>query len=133
MRTHLEFMSDQFEVVPDEDEETNPDIFGLRLAEFVTEHLKANGYEADHIAEDWGRCVIIGNAPFSSFVGCSSYGDDTWLIQIHPDKPFVRRWFKKLDARDWVEQLAATVERALIQHGGAKNLRWWSDAESGRK
>ena len=133
MHTHLEFMSDQFERVPGEDEETNPDIFGLRLAEFVTKHLMANGYEADHIAEDWGRCVIIGNAPFSSFVGCSSYGDDQWLIQIAPSKPTLRKWFKKIDTTEWVGRLSATIETALIQDGGATKLRWWTDAESGRK
>ncbi len=134
MKTHLEFKSSQFDIVLGEDDETNPEIYGLRLSEFITEQLKASGYIAEPIAEDWGRCVLLQHPDFESFVGCSSYREkDEWLVQISPYKPIVRKWFKKYDTVSWVEKLATTVEHALITHGGAHDLRWWSDEESGRK
>jgi hypothetical protein len=133
VRTHLEFKSKQFEVVPGEDEQTNPGIYGIRLAEFITKHLNTSSYEAENIAEDWGRCVILKHPDFESFVGCSSYGEDAWLIQLCPYKPVVRRWFKKFDTTAWVDRLANTVEKILVDDGGAHDLKWWSDAESGRK
>jgi len=133
MRTHLQFKSLAFPIVPGEDDEVNPEIYGLRLAEFVTAELDKQGFVAEHIAEDWGRCVLIGDAPFESFVGCSSLDENEWLIQICPHKPFVRKWFKKIDTTDWVERLATLVETALVERGGATDLRWWSDKESGRK
>jgi hypothetical protein len=133
MRTHLQFKSLQFEIVPGEDEETNPGIFGLRLAEFVTERLNEVGYKATPIEEDWGICVLLTHPDFESFVGCSSYGENEWLIQICPHKPIVRRWFKKFDTVPWVEKLSSTIEHILITHGGAYDLQWWNDKESGRK
>ncbi len=133
MRTHLQFKSLQFEIVPCEDEETNPEIFGLRLAEFIAEHLNTAGYECRLFAEDWGRCVLLTHPDFESFVGCSSYDENEWLIQICPHKPIVRRWFKKFDTVSWVEKLASTIEHILVAHGGAYDLQWWDDKESGRK
>jgi hypothetical protein len=133
MRTHLEFTSKEFEIVPGEDEQTNPGVYGLRLAEFLVSQLIAKGYQPAELAEDWGYCVMLANPSFSSFVGCSSYGDDRWLIQIEPCKPAVRKWFKKIDTTEWVERLSANVEASLVEHGGATDLRWWTDAESGRK
>jgi hypothetical protein len=133
MRTHLQFKSTQFEIVAGEDEDTNPQIYGLRLAEFIAEHLNTAGYEVTVYAEDWGRCVELKHPDFLSFVGCSSYDEGEWQIQICPYKPVVRRWFKKFDTVPWVEKLSSTVEQILVSHGGAHDLQWWSDKESGRK
>jgi hypothetical protein len=129
MRTHLQFRSSQFEIVPGEDEQTNPGIYGLRLAEFMTQQLNSNGYTASFLAEDWGWCVMLKHPDFESFVGCSSCSDNEWQIQISPDKPVIRRFFKKFDTVDWVESLADTIEKILTSNGEAQGLRWSNDAE----
>jgi hypothetical protein len=134
MKTHLEFKSSYFQIIPGEDDDVNEGIYGKHLAQFMTEQLNANGYNTRYIAEDWGWCVLIDNPFFESFVGCSSYGEEgEWLIQIEPYKPIVRKWFKKIDTTAWVEKLSSTVEHILVEQGEAVALRWWSDAESGRK
>lgn len=133
MRTHLEFKSSYFDIVPGEDEETNPEIYGLRLAEFLTKQLIDSGYDAHAIAEDWGRCIILQHPDFESFVGCSSLAENEWVVHITPHKPVVRRWFKKYDTTTWVEKLADIIETALIGHAGVTDFRWLSDEESGRK
>ena len=133
LKTHLQFASSQFPIIPGEVEETNPGIYGRALAQFLEDQLNEEGYRAGAIAEDWGYCVTLGDAPFLSFVGCSSYGDEgEWLVFIEPSKPVVRKLFKKIDATPWIGKLAETLERVLRDQGGAQNIRWWDDRESGR-
>lgn len=137
MRTHLEFVSGYFQPVPGEEEETNEGIFGMALAEFLAAEFRSHGYEADLIPEDWGWLVSL-KAPgeklaFSPWFGCSSLDEHQWLVQIHPSKPFVRRWFKKIDVQPTISRIAELVERSVVEKASATNLRWWSDRESGRK
>jgi len=137
MRTHVEFDSTFFKPVPGEEEETNEGIFGKALAGFLVTEFRGKGYTTDVNPEDWGWMVDLIPAGedlgFSLWAGCSSLEENQWLVQIHPDKPVVRRWFKKIDVQSPVARVAELVEQFVVEKAAATNLRWWSDAESGRK
>ena len=131
MRTHLEFRAPAFKGGPNS---INPEIDGSKLADFLDARFQELGYDGGVGEEDWGWSVELRSAPFRTWLGCASYDDDNdgWLVFIEPSKPFVRRWFRKLDARPIVDEVASHLERVLVD-GGATDLRWWSDEDSGRR
>ena len=65
MLTHVEFRSDRLPRYDGEEEQINPDLWGKRLAEFLGDGLRAEGFEAEEpIAEDWGWMIPIVNEKF---------------------------------------------------------------------
>jgi hypothetical protein len=55
MKTQLEFKSDKFPQYDGEEDQINPGLWGKRLAEYLAQKLKAEGFETTGIiAEDWG-------------------------------------------------------------------------------
>jgi hypothetical protein len=133
MRTHVEFASTEFPAYPGEDKEINPGIFGKRLAEFLAEGLRHQGFKVLCIgAEDWGWMVEIENQEFPLWVGCANYEESENEFQcfIEPSKPFVRKWFSKNETGPIVEKLATALETVLLQSGKVSRLRWLSDHET---
>jgi len=133
MKTHLEFTSTEFPAYPGEDKEINPGIFGKRLAEFLAENLHSQGFKVLCIgAEDWGWMVEIENQEFPLWIGCASYEDGKNGFQcfIEPSKPFVRKWFLKIETGPTVEKLASALEAVLLKSGKVSNFRWLSDDEA---
>jgi hypothetical protein len=60
-----EFESSAFAVLPNEDNETNPGIYGKALAQWLANQLRAAGVPAGEvIAEDFGWCVPVESSPF---------------------------------------------------------------------
>ncbi len=53
---------------------TNPERYGLALAQWLSEQLAANGYPDGEppIAEDWGWVVMLQRQPFMLWVGCAN-------------------------------------------------------------
>ena len=71
----LEFESSAFAVIPGEDEETNPGIYGKALAHWMAEQLRAAGFPVGEVvAEDFGWCVPVSSSPHRLYVVCSSTG-----------------------------------------------------------
>jgi hypothetical protein len=135
MRTHLEFTSTAFPAYPGGDKEINPGIFGKRLAEFLAESLPHQGFKVLCIgAEDWGWMVEIENHEFPLWIGCANYDgtENEFQCFIEPSKPFVRKWFSKIETGPTVEELAAALEAVLLQSGKVSGLRWLSDDEAQR-
>jgi hypothetical protein len=133
MKTHVEFTSTEFPAYPGEDKEINPGIFGKRLAEFLAENLPHQGFKVLCIgAEDWGWMVEIENQGFPLWIGCANYDESENQFQcfIEPSKPFVRKWFSKMETGPIVEKLAAAPEVVLLQSGKVSQLRWLSDDEA---
>ncbi|NOT61018.1 MAG: hypothetical protein HOP19_12435 [Acidobacteria bacterium] len=132
MKTHVEFRSDAFPAYPGEEDETNPDCYGKRLAEYVSVALRQHGYETTvPIAEDWGWVVSIKNESFPLWVGCGIYAEDEdgFLCFIEPHKPFIRRWFKKIDTRARVRALQVALDKILSAHSQVRQIRWWTHEE----
>jgi hypothetical protein len=133
MRTHAEFTSTEFPAYPGEDKEINPGIFGKRLAEFLAENLPQHGFKVLCIgAEDWGWMVEIENKGFPLWIGCANYDgtENEFQCFIEPSKPFVRKWFSKLETGPTVEKLAAALEAVLLQSGKVSGFRWLSDQQA---
>jgi len=131
MRTHLEFRSPRFDGGPNS---INPDIYGEKLARFLDEQFRSTGYSGGIIEEDWGWMVNLASEPFSLWLGCASYeSPHGWLVFIEPGKGFVRHWLRKTDVRVTIDKVAGLLEKILVEQGGATDLRWWSDQDSGRK
>jgi hypothetical protein len=135
VETHLEFRSDRFPPYEGEQELINPDLWGKRLAEFLRDGLRAEGYVVDEpIAEDWGWVLPIANKEFTLWIGCGRYQEypDGFLCFIEPHKPFVRRFFKKIDTRDTVRALRESMDRILTEVSGVRAKRWWTHEDFSR-
>ncbi len=71
MLTHVEFRSDRFSAYEGEEEKANPGLWGQRLAEFLRDRLRAEGFEIkEPFPEDWGWVVPVANRGFSVWIGC---------------------------------------------------------------
>ena len=78
----LFFTSTRFQILPDEEDATNPGCFGLELAEWICEQMKHLGYpESEVIPEDFGWCVMCSRQNSLLWIGCGSViTDDAWEI-----------------------------------------------------
>ena len=132
MKTHVEFRSDRFPAYEDEDRQINSDRYGKRLAEFLAEGLRKEGFAPqDLVAEDWGWEVPIANDGFRLWVGCGSHGEDPggFLCYIEPHEPYIRRCFKKVDVRERIESLQQALDRILCEAAGIRDKRWYTHGE----
>lgn len=132
MQSHVEFKSDKFPAYEGEEDEVNPGIWGKRLAEYLEQHLPSHGLLVRGILpEDWGWVVQLEHEPFNLWLGCACYGDDGYLCFIEPSKPFVRRWFRKIETRPGVEPVARALDAILRADPEIRSVRWWTPEEVG--
>ena len=130
MQTHVEFRSDRFPPLEGEDDEINPGRYGKRLAQFIQRGLNERGIETDEpIAEDWGWCVPVKNQQFRLWIGCSNYEEypDGFLCFIEPQKPIIRKWFRKVDTTDRVSAVRQALDD-LLNAEGIRDKKWWDSA-----
>ncbi|PZQ32000.1 MAG: hypothetical protein DI562_04305 [Stenotrophomonas acidaminiphila] len=109
------FTSNLFEVEPGEDEEINPRMYGRQLAGWLKARLDQRGQQVECIvAEDWGRCLMIGREEFALWVGCGSSPDYDTAKQGDPPPPkesIVWHCFAEAELTAWqrlVKRLDAT-------------------------
>jgi hypothetical protein len=132
MLTHVEFRSNRFPAYDGEDREVNPGLWGKRLAEFLRDALRGEGFETQEpFAEDWGWVVPIANRQFRLWIGCGHYQEypDGYLCFIEPHTPSVRKLFKKIDSRERVESLQRALDKVLSEDVGIREKRWWTHKE----
>ena len=130
--TYVEFRSDNFPPYDGEEQQVNPNLWGQRLAEFLMDNLRQQGFECEEpFAEDWGWVVPVVNEGFRLWIGCGHYEEypDGYLCFIEPHKPFVRRFFKKIDTRDRVAALQQALDEILTESSGIRAKRWWTHTE----
>lgn len=54
------FKSSKFKIEANEDEYTNPGIYGKNFANYLAKELSALGYKIkDIVPEDWGWCIVL--------------------------------------------------------------------------
>jgi hypothetical protein len=132
MKTVVEFRSDRFPAYDGEDEQINPGIFGKRLAEFISEGLGKQGFEPEELfTEDWGWVIPIKNEGFRLWIACANYEEypDGFLCFIEPNKPFIRRFLKKIATQSRVEALQRALDKTLSEEPGIRAKNWWTDEE----
>jgi len=132
MRTHVEFRSDKFPPYVGEEDQVNPNIWGKRLAEYLEITLRKQGIETEEIySEDWGWSVPIKNDEFTMWIGCGHYQEyeNGYLCFVEPSKPTIRKWFKKIDIRDRIENVTNALNSILTSDPEIHGVRWWTDEE----
>jgi hypothetical protein len=132
VKTIVEFRSGRFPADDGEDEQINPGIFGRRLAEFISNGLRREGFEPEELfTEDWGWVVPVKNQEFGLRIECANYQEypDGFLCFIEPHKPFVRRFLKKIATRDRVESLQTALDKMLSVEAGIREKKWWTHEE----
>jgi hypothetical protein len=132
VKTHVEFRSNKFPPYDDEDQEINPGRYGKRLAQFISDGLRTEGFEPlELFAEDWGWVVPIRNEGFRLWIGCGNYEEhpEGFLCFIEPHQPFIRRFLKKIETRDIVASLQRSMDKILSEEAGVREKRWWTHEE----
>jgi hypothetical protein len=132
VQTHVEFRSDQFPAYDGEEQQVNPGLWGKRLAEFLRDNLRKEGFETEEpIAEDWGWMVPVANEQFRLWIGCGHYQEhpDGFLCFIEPHTPFVRKLLKKIDTQVRVASLQRAMDKVLSDAAGIREKRWWTHDE----
>jgi hypothetical protein len=88
----LMFQSSRFDIVPEEDELTNPGIFGLSLAQWMASELPTHGYRAlgAVIPEDFGWCVPVAAEDCELYIACAN-AQDGWQAYVFADCGLMER------------------------------------------
>jgi hypothetical protein len=114
------FETDKFEIINNEDVDTNPNIYGKELAQWIKKKLLNKGYPIEKIlAEDWGWCIICYDKPFLLWVGCSGeYYDEKliWSCFAEVEKPLFRNPFKKINTKEALYKLDSELFELLNKH-----------------
>jgi hypothetical protein len=125
MKTHFLVTSSSFFATPgeldDEHEDyINPGAYALELGDFLEKNLKQYGYSVKfRCQEDWGHWLELEHdRKYTLAVCCGSTGESTaqnaeHRVFVRPDKPVIRRFFKKIDVKADVEKLASTLKEIL--------------------
>jgi hypothetical protein len=122
----LEFESSAFEVIPGEDEETNPGIYGKALALWLAGQLRAADFGAGElIAEDFGWCFPIDSKPHSLYVACASTGEkpNHWLVFAFAEGGLIARLLGKDKRAESLASLFAAIRRCLESSPEIRSLR----------
>jgi hypothetical protein len=111
----LRFESSAFTVIPGEDAETNPGIYGKALAGWISDHLRLAGVSAGNvIPEDFGWCVPVKSPPYSLYVACAN-GESAghWQVFAFVEGGLTDRILRKDQSAALVATLYATLRRCL--------------------
>jgi hypothetical protein len=92
--------SSAFPVVPGEDTETNPGVFGRSLANYVAAQMRLRGWEVEGvIPEDFGYCVMLSRKPVVLWIGCGNRREktDEWMAFVVAEGAIPKRVLRMLD------------------------------------
>lgn len=120
----LDFESSAFPVIPGEDKETNPGIYGKALAQWLAEQLRSAGVPArDVIAEDFGWCVPVESQPHCLYVACAN-GEraDHWRVCAFVEGGVMARFLGKDKGAESLAALYAAVRRCLESEPSVRGL-----------
>ena len=135
MKSHFVITSSAFSPTHGEldeahDDFINPGVYALELANFLEGELSQRGYPARfRCQEDWGHWMELeheGN--YTLAVCCSNAGENAsgqaeHRIFLVPDKPVIRKLFRKIDVRSDLERLAATLKKLLENKPQIESIR----------
>ena len=120
----LIFESSAFPIIPGEDEETNPGIYGKALAGWLAEQLRAVGVTArDVIAEDFGWCIRVESTPHRLYVACASEEPGRWQLFAFAEGGIIARLLGKDKSAESLAALYAAVRRCLESAPMIRELR----------
>ena len=130
MNKQLWFTTSKFEILPGEEEKTNPGRFGLVLTNWVRENLIARGYSIDEepIPEDWGWVVMVQRKPFRLWVGCGNEDGSTtrWSLFVEAELGIFQKMLKRIDPSSSVSALEQELEEAIRSESAFTDVGWES-------
>jgi hypothetical protein len=135
MKTLVEFKSNKFPSFESDVEGVNwsAGVFGKRLSNYLVANFPKHGIEvARHLHEDWGWYIEIAHGGgYECFVGCGSYQEfeNGFLCFVEPSKPFVRKWFRKIDVTAQTKKVADALNIILTSDPEITAVRWWAEDE----
>ena len=115
----ITFTSSAFPVAPDEDEETNPHLYGRALAHWLVNALREGGREVDDVyAEDYGWIFEVRDPRRDVHVACMNDdgSTDRWMTFLRSNGGLVARWLGKDRSAEALEDIAGEVRRLLTEH-----------------
>lgn len=87
----LMFRSSRFEILPGEDELTNPGVYGLQLAEWLAAELPALGFEpGELVCEDFGWCVPVAAVDCELYIACAN-AEEGWQAYVFAESGLMAR------------------------------------------
>lgn len=124
----LRFESSAFSVIPGEDAETNPGIYGKTLAGWISDQLRLAGVQAGGVLpEDFGWCVRVKSPPYSLYVACAN-GElpGHWQVFAFVEGGLTDRTLRKDSSAALVAGLYATfrscLESSPVVHGVSEEV-----------
>lgn len=127
MNTQVSFRSSKFPPYEGEEEQINPGLWGMRLAEYLVDRLAEKGIAtAEVVPEDWGYYVPVENERFRLAVCCGhQYGDDDeFLCFTDPARPVVKRLFRKIDATVELTRLVTALQEIFATDPEITDVVW---------
>jgi hypothetical protein len=121
----LEFESSAFEVIPGEDEATNPGIYGKALARWLATRLRATGVPVgDVIAEDFGWGFPVESKPSRLFVACASAEEaNRWRVFAFAEGGLMARLLGKDESAAALESLFVAIRRCVESNPDIRGIR----------
>lgn len=107
---HYQFKSDFFQIIDEEDEKTNPGIFGKTLSEWIYKNLQLiKEYKniEEPNTEDWGWYLECKSTPFVLAIGWHGISDDKknvdWQIIITSEVNIFKKIFINKSLNELIE------------------------------
>lgn len=134
MINQVSFSSSAFRPRPTELDEANedfinPGVYALELADYLVAQLSSRGYPVrSRCQEDWGHWVEFQHdGDFRLALGCSNFptndnDPNQHRIFVEPNKPVVKKLFRKIDVRQPVGALVGTICEILETDPRVTNL-----------
>jgi len=127
MKTFVRFRSSSFPAYPGEEDEINPGLWGRRLAEYLSKGLVERGLSPGEIVlEDWG-CLVPVVADGEEMAVCCGHqdgDDDEFIVFTDPGRPFVRRWFRRVDVSQPLARLTEAIAYILARDPDVRDVEW---------
>ncbi len=122
-KSAVSFISSHFQVFQNEEEQTNPGVYGFALARWLRDRLLERGLVAKELLpHDWGWCVVVKTKPVRVNLAVSNIdGSPTrWRVFVFAERGFLQ--FAK-DANDLKQEVAALREHLATIVPAVPNVR----------
>lgn len=127
MKTFVEFRSSKFPSYDKKNGEVNPEIWGKRLAEYISQNLEKHGIKTlDIIAEDWGYYLPIQNEEARLALCCANQNgeNDKFIIFTDPKTPKIRKLLRTKDITPQLSRLIDAVREILENDPDIHDIGW---------
>lgn len=131
MIAQVQFTSDAFNIVPGEDEETNPGIYGIELARWIKHTLpKYSVNTKEVLPEDFAWLTIVQSQYYYPWIACSNQQDktDQWFCILTIEGGFISRILRPGSRRKEFNTIFLPFIKMLENEDIIREIHWTKDA-----